>query len=90
VRQSKSIWDKVNYLQLQFLDGLVFELLANVAVVRKCFILVIYPSSSFAPSLTLGAAVVATRSSTRVSTGEYLELGVSVGMFERISSKINI
>lgn len=80
----KVIWHGIiNYLQLQFLDGLVFELFANVAVVRKCFILFIYPSSSFAASLTLGTALVAICSSTRVSTGEYLELGVSVGISKK-------
>jgi len=87
VRQSKFTRNNINYLQLQFLDGLVFELLANVAVVRKCFILVIYPSSLSTASLTLGTAVVATRSSTRVSTGEYFELGVSVGMLRKFQVK---
>jgi hypothetical protein len=77
----------INYLQLQFLDGFVFELLANVAVVRKCFILFIYPSSSFAATLTLGSAVVAICSSTRVSTGEYLELGVSIGISKKFQVK---
>jgi len=56
-------------------------------VVRKFFILFIYPSSLSAASLTLGTAVVATRSSTRVSTGEYLELGVSVGMLRKFQAK---
>jgi len=90
VRKSKFTWNDINYLQLQFLDGLVFELLANVAVVKKFFILVIYPSSSSATSLALGTAVVVTRSSTRESTGEYLELGVSVGMMRKFQVKKNL
>lgn len=87
MRKSKFTWNYINYLQLQFLDGLVFELLANVAVVRKCFILLIYPSSWSAASLALGTAVVATRSSTRDSTGEYFELGVSVDMLRKFQVK---
>lgn len=83
--KSKFTWNYINHLQLQFLDGLVFELLANVAVVRKCFILLIYPSSPSAVSLVLGTAVVATRD----STGEYFELGVSVGMLRNIQVKKN-
>jgi len=61
-----------DHLHLQFLDGLVLEILADVeAVDRNNFILFKYPTSS-AVSLALLAAVAWRSSLHAVFTGEYL------------------
>lgn len=74
----------MNYLQLHFRDDLVFEVIEDDTVVKNTFIFLMYPSwslgSLFLEAVVVGVAVI--RSSPRVSTGEYLELGASIGMLE--------